>query len=206
MEDSVLEFKTNDDRILYPVINMNKLFDAMYPIDSIYISMNNTNPSELFGGIWESICKGRTLIGVDEEDSDFDVVELKGGSKNHLHNLNNHTHTSTAHTHNISSHTHNLSTTGGARIRADSGTVYSGDWSDVNVQSNITRRIAVTGVTDSAAIRQGTGLMGRTDGITTITNTGATTSGATGAPSNNNTNLESNLTPFITCYMWRRVA
>ena len=35
-----------------------------YPVGSIYISVNSTNPSTLFGGTWEEI-KGRFLLGRD---------------------------------------------------------------------------------------------------------------------------------------------
>ena len=49
--------------------NMNKienqlkvLTDAIYPVGSIYMSMSSTNPSNLFGGTWERIGVGRTLV------------------------------------------------------------------------------------------------------------------------------------------------
>lgn len=62
-------------------------FDDIYPVGSIYMSTSGTNPSELFGGTWEAYAKGRTLIGVDPDDSDFDTVESTGGSKTHNHVL-----------------------------------------------------------------------------------------------------------------------
>ncbi len=61
----------------------NILLDNIYPIGSIYMSINNTNPSRLFGGTWESWGAGRVPVGVDANDTDFDTVEETGGEKTH---------------------------------------------------------------------------------------------------------------------------
>lgn len=37
----------------------------IYPIGSIYMSMNPTDPSELFGGVWVALNEGRVLIGAN---------------------------------------------------------------------------------------------------------------------------------------------
>lgn len=58
------------------MINVN----LIYPIGSIYISINSKNPSEIFGGTWERI-KGKMLIGVDEDDTDFNASSKMGGEK-----------------------------------------------------------------------------------------------------------------------------
>lgn len=58
------------------MINVNLL----YPIGSIYISINSTNPGNIFGGTWERI-KGKMLVGVDEDDSDFNISNKTGGEK-----------------------------------------------------------------------------------------------------------------------------
>lgn len=39
------------------------ILSAVYPVGSIYISVNETNPGTLFGGTWEAFGQGRTLIG-----------------------------------------------------------------------------------------------------------------------------------------------
>ena len=36
-------------------VSINDLFNMVYPVGSIYMSINNTNPSLLFGGTWEKI-------------------------------------------------------------------------------------------------------------------------------------------------------
>lgn len=71
---------------------------SAYPVGAIFISVVNTNPATLFGGTWERIAKGRTLIGVDENDTDFATIEKTGGEKTHTLTVNeipSHTHTAT---------------------------------------------------------------------------------------------------------------
>ena len=55
----------------------------LYPIGSIYMSIQDTNPSAFFSGTWERIAKGKTLVGVDENDSDFNASSKTGGEKEH---------------------------------------------------------------------------------------------------------------------------
>ena len=76
-------------------------FLRAYPIGSIYISVVNTNPSSYFGGTWVAFGAGRTLVGVDGTQTEFNTVEKTGGHKL----MQAHTHTGTtasngAHTHN----------------------------------------------------------------------------------------------------------
>ncbi len=42
-------------------LNNKTIFDLIYPIGSIYLSVNSTNPKDLFGGTWEQI-KDRFLL------------------------------------------------------------------------------------------------------------------------------------------------
>lgn len=62
------------------------LFLKIYPIGSIYMSVNSTNPSTLFGGTWVEWGSGRVPVGIDTSDSSFSTVEGTGGSKTNTHN------------------------------------------------------------------------------------------------------------------------
>lgn len=62
-------------------INNTDIFDLFYPIGSIYETSNvDFNPNNVWRGTWERI-KGKVIVGVDEDDSDFENSQLSGGSK-----------------------------------------------------------------------------------------------------------------------------
>lgn len=56
---------------------------SVYPVGSIYISVNNTNPGNVFGGTWQSFGAGRTLVGFDSSQPEFDTIKKIGGEKTH---------------------------------------------------------------------------------------------------------------------------
>ena len=70
-----IQFKTGSGAKIYP--------NPYWPIGSIYLSVNETNPSVYFGGKWEQIAKGRTLVGVDKSQEEFKTVKKTGGEKMH---------------------------------------------------------------------------------------------------------------------------
>lgn len=76
---------TNDytDSDQSEVAKIKNLLNLTYPVGSIYMSVNNTNPKSLFGGTWEEFAKGKTLIGVDTAQIEFNTVEKNGGEKTH---------------------------------------------------------------------------------------------------------------------------
>lgn len=65
--------------------NNNKCYPNPYwPVGSIFLSMNDTNPSTYFGGTWQLIGQGRTLVGVNTSDSALNTSNKTGGSTNPL--------------------------------------------------------------------------------------------------------------------------
>ena len=57
------------------------VWKMIYPVGSIYISVNPNHPSTLFGGNWEAFGPGKVLVGQDSNDNDFKYVEAMGGKK-----------------------------------------------------------------------------------------------------------------------------
>ena len=80
-------------------INALEIFNKVYPVGSIYLSVNNSNPSNYFGGTWVAWGSGRVPVGVNTSDSDFNSVERIGGEKRHtltVDEMPNHGHQSRA--------------------------------------------------------------------------------------------------------------
>jgi len=79
------------------------MLETIYPVGSIYINAGvATNPGTLLGfGTWTAFGTGRTIVGVDSSDTDFDAVRETGGSKTHtltIAELPAHSHTVAAST------------------------------------------------------------------------------------------------------------
>ena len=101
-------------------INDMDIFDAIYPIGSIYISVNSTSPATMFGGTWEQIqdtfllSAGSTYTAGNTGGSSTVTLETTNLPSHthevgaHAHGLNSHTHTGPSHTHTGPSHTHGL--------------------------------------------------------------------------------------------------
>lgn len=53
------------------------------PIGTILTTTNSANPTSYIGGTWERYGKGRVLVGVDENDVDFNEANKTGGEKEH---------------------------------------------------------------------------------------------------------------------------
>lgn len=188
------------DPLTYDYLDFN-LFNRIFPVGSIYMSTNSTNPSEYFGGTWVQWGSGRVPVGVDSTQSEFNYAEKAGGTKtvdlSHSHTVNSHSHSSPAHIHSLES-----------------------GWAKIGRCMNHTEGISYkTGpgagsTTYDRTQTNGGGIAGgsfaATDTAALGGNTSSTSPGNTGSASpGTNSQLsgsQSILQPYITCYMWKRTA
>lgn len=99
--------------------------DDIHPIGSIYMSMNNINPSNLFGGTWRLIAPGQVLVGVNELSPQFSTPRKTGGEQTHKMTIDE-----------MPSHSHEQYVTanfGGTAIRKD----YSNDGNGIPYRQGV---------------------------------------------------------------------
>lgn len=184
---------------------INAIMLAVYPVGSIYMSVNNTNPGTLFGGTWVAWGSGQVPVGVKTTDSDFATVEKTGGSKtastsytpagkNTGGSVGNHTITTTE----MPSHSHGISRMANSS-RAEKGGCWVGDSQfHIAASRNLDAATFPSVISnDNLEVKIGnTGGGGaHNHGFTQPTFTGTAA-----------TITESTIQPYITCYMWKRTA
>lgn len=67
MNEINLKFEIYERRLLME-INALEIFNKVYPVGSIYLSVNSINPSNYIGGTWVAWGAGRFPMGVDIYD------------------------------------------------------------------------------------------------------------------------------------------
>ena len=64
------------------------ILDYFYPIGTVYETMKDTfDPNVSWGGTWERI-KGKVLVGVDEDDKDYPLINKIPKEKRTMANNN----------------------------------------------------------------------------------------------------------------------
>ena len=196
-----------------------------YPVGSIYLSISNINPETIFGGTWVSFGSGKTLVGVDTNDSDFNTAEKTGGSKKTtytpLGTIGSHALTVSE----LPSHTHSIPSLSGTAASNGAHTHAQNDW--VYGSTNGAARQSNTWM----ASNSGNGYIGPVNVMisngwanadkyavksagahTHSVTTNASTTGGSGSGDGHThtfTGTSSNidiLDPYITVYMWKRTA
>ena len=171
-----------------------------YPVGSIYMSVVETNPAELFGGTWEAIAPGRVLLGAGEYNSNISYTAGdKGGVPSKILNSSNipkHTHTveikNTAATHNHKNGVFDEAAAGNGPLSSNYGAVKMYPTSTQHVMA-----------ADSSSFGTGTQLyMGYTS-ETSAVHTHEVTVGYYGAKAPTAISV---MQPYLVVYMWKRTA
>ena len=185
----------------------------VYPVGSIYISYNNTNPGTLFGGTWENYGNGRVLKGINSG-----TAGTTGGSSTVTLSMSN----IPAHTHDIS-HTHTTKVASITDVSVSTTTNLVGQIimhrtnEFTNIQTvngvfstsktlskwgNISSEISTaTSVGDINFNGNHTHTVTGTIPSLTTNSISTTTSGSAGSSNPTAINVQD---PYITVYMWRR--
>ena len=213
-------FRYVDERLKWLYDQMQATASKLYPVGSVYISFNATDPSTLFGGTWVRL-KDRFLLA----SGDTYAANTTGGSATktigvnnipaHNHTVNasgNHNHTATTSTAGNHSHTRGSMNITGNFGGTDVQSGYYGNgafavnswgnWSDEGgkYQSGYGKNM------NFDASRSWTGSTS-TEGSHTHTLTTNTTGSHTHTTNNTGGGLPLNIMPpYQTVYMWRRTA
>lgn len=173
---------------------------AMYPVGSIYLSVNNVNPGTIFGGTWEQI-QDRFLLAAGSAYAGGTT----GGTASHTHTSAAHTHTSAAHTHTTAGHTLTVNEIPSHRHTGlDIDQVYIFGWDTGSTKGYRMDRASLGGTTTTSnriTTSYAGGGASHSHG-----NTGSTTPENTGSTTPGNTGSSSNLPPYLAIYVWKRTA
>ena len=196
-----------------------------FPVGAIYMSTTSANPSTFWTGTtWQAFATGKTIVGIDTSDTDFNSVNKVGGSKevvltipnlpthNHTVGDNSHSHTANGvgdHSHTLNDHSHYIAphqhaTSWGERDK----TGYWGNFGasnsylgsgDTDGDNNMFLTSPVDQWTNGAGAvgMSGSGAHSHTINATTHSHTLSNTGSNT---------AHSNLQPYIVTYIWKRIS
>lgn len=182
-----------------------QILSVVYPIGCIYTTTVATNPATVLGfGTWTAFGAGKTLVGLDASDTDFNEAEKTGGAKAvalaaHTHTGPSHTHTGPSHTHAGVDHIHYATVAG----TTDNGGTYNS--SRYSSMANYVTSWSPPG--HYHTVTSG----GWTGGSDRSLTTGASGTANTGSSGTGNTSSEgsasiSTIQPSIVVYFWKRTA
>ena len=162
----------------------NLILETTHPVGSLEINTSGINPSEYLGGEWESFGSGRTLVGVDSSDSDFDTAEETGGEKTHILTTNE-----------IPAHTHGSKSLVGTWANWGEGS---------GMVSSSANGYKVTGIVSAVGDNNQYGwgtATGRDQDNTSLKIDATHEHNSVGGGQAHN-----NLQPYITVYFWKRIS
>ena len=196
-----------------------------FPVGAIYMSTTSANPSTFWTGTtWQAFATGKTIIGIDTSDTDFNSVNKTGGSKEvvltvpnlpvHTHAVgdNSHSHSVNAvgdHSHILNDHAHYLPPHQHGTGWGEQGHIgYWGNWPGNGYRGTSAKvdwdnNMFLTSPVDQWT--NGAGAVGMSDSGAHSHTINATTHSHTLSNTGSNT-AHSNLQPYIVTYIWKRIS
>ena len=110
---------SNYNDLLYIGGNSGSSSSCPFPVNAVMIFTVNQNPNSIWSETtWELFGQGKTLIGLDTGDTDYNTALKTGGAKtislSHTHSTSGHALTTSempSHSHSFGSHTHSMTHT-----------------------------------------------------------------------------------------------
>lgn len=174
-------------------LDKTSILNLVYPVGSIYMSVNDVDPSTFLGGTWERWGQGRVPVGVDASDADFATVEKTGGEKKHQLTTNempSHRHIGQySYTKTYTNHSQKPTDPPTQALEVNQGT------REVEVQY----KVITDNVTTASYYASGSG-------PTNDIFFSEKVKSQYGVADNGSDIAHNNLQPYITCYMWKRTA
>lgn len=195
-----------------------------FPVGAIYMSTTSANPSTFWTGTtWQAFATGKTIVGIDISDTDFNSVNKVGGSKevvltipnlpshNHTVGDNSHSHTANGvgdHSHTLNDHSHYIAPhQHGTGWGERDATGYWGNWGGKNFRGSSStdhdNNMFLTSPVDQWT--NGAGAVGMSGSGAHSHTINATTHSHTLSNTGSNT-AHSNLQPYIVTYIWKRIS
>ena len=195
-----------------------------FPVGAIYMSTTSANPGTFWTNTtWQAFATGKTIIGIDTSDTDFNSVNKTGGSKEvvltvpnlpiHSHTVgdNSHSHSVNAvgdHSHTLNDHSHYLPPhQHGSGWGEQNQTGYWGNWPGNNFRGSATtdgdNNMFLTSPVDQWT--NGAGAVGMSGSGAHSHTINATTHSHTLSNTGSNT-AHSNLQPYVVTYIWKRIS
>lgn len=163
-------------------LDKTSILNLVYPVGSIYMSTNSTNPKDFLGGTWEAWGKGRVPVGVDLSDTDFNDAGKMGGEKTHYLSVSE-----------MPSHNHEGTYTS-PKSETTGKPDDNGEYSDTKYSVHYD-------VTES-----GMRYVETSSGMVVPIPLSNVIESIHGVYPNGGSQAHNNLQPYITCYMWKRTA
>lgn len=201
-----VNFDSDPQTQLNSKLSIANVLSVTYPVGSIYLSINNTNPGTLFGGTWEQI-QNRFLLAAGSSYT----AGATGGEATHTLTSNE-----------MPSHNHSYdkssTSTGGtsltvAQLPSHNHQIWScNNWSGNVLGADNSDKVAGVGFVENRGYNE-TWYNTRRGGQQIINNTGSgeshshsislssTNSGSTGGGQAHN-----NMPPYLVVYMWKRIS